>query len=148
MDKRYFVLVHENARNRAAIALKEAPKGYEVTIQPKRRSGAQNRIFHALCGDIARAGIEWGGKKRTAEEWKVLLISAHGVATKEPGEVIQGLEGELVAIRESSAKMSKARANSLIEYTMAFCAGLDIKTGDYFAEQEQKIYEQRREGSR
>ena len=148
MDKRYFVLVHETARNRAAIALKEAPEGYQVTIEPPKRSGAQNRIFHALCGDIARAGVEWGGKKRTDEEWKVLLISAHGAATKQPGEVIPGLEGEFVAIRESSAKMNKARANSLIEYTLAFCAGLGVETGYYFAEQEQKVHDERRESAR
>ncbi len=136
MDKRYFVLVHETARNRAFAALRDAPEGYQVIIEPPKRSGAQNRIFHALCGDIARSGIEWGGKKRTADEWKVLLISGHSVATKQFGEIVPGLEGEFVSIRESSAKMTKARANSLIEYTLAFCAAKDVKTGDYFAEQE------------
>ncbi len=148
MDKRYFVLAHETARNRAAIALKEAPEGYQVTIEPQKRSGAQNRIFHALCGDIARSGVQWAGKVRNAEEWKVLLISGHAVATKEAGEVVPGLEGEFVSIRESSARMTKARANSLIEYTLAFCAKLGIKTGDYFAEQEQEVHDERREIAR
>jgi hypothetical protein len=134
MDKRYFILAHETARKRAYAALRDAPEGYQVTIEPPKRSGAQNRIFHALCGDIARSGIEWAGKKRNSDEWKVLLISGHGVATKEAGEVVPGLESEFVSIRESSARMSKRRANSLIEYTLAFCAARGIETGDYLIE--------------
>ena len=67
MDKRYFILAHETARNRAFAALRDAPEGYQVIIEPSKRSGAQNRIFHALCGDIARSGIEWAGKKRNTK---------------------------------------------------------------------------------
>lgn len=134
MDKRYFILAHETARNRAFAALRDAPEGYQVIIEPPKRSGAQNRIFHALCGDIARSGIEWAGKKRNADEWKVLLISGHTVATKEAREVVPGIEGEFVSIRESSARMNKRRANSLIDYTLAFCTANGIETGDYLIE--------------
>jgi hypothetical protein len=37
-------------------------------------------------------------------------------------EVIPGLEGEFVNIRESTAHMSKPRASSLIEYAVAHMA--------------------------
>ena len=57
-------------------------------------------------------------------------MSAHAVATGQPGEVIQGLEGELVAIRESTAKMSKERASSLIEYALCFAAENEIPLND------------------
>jgi hypothetical protein len=36
--------------------------------------------------------------------------------------MVPGLEGEFVNLRESTALMSKARAASLIEYALAFCA--------------------------
>lgn len=109
-------------------AVKTAPEGHCVTVAEPSRSGEQNKLFHELCGKIARSGAEWAGKRRTADAWKVLLVSGHAVATKEGAEVVPGLEGEFVNIRESTASMSKKRGSSLIDYTMAFCAskGIDI----------------------
>lgn len=113
-----------------------------LEVRPENRSLDQNAHFHALCGDIARSGIEWFGKPRKAEEWKVLLVSGHAKATKQEADVVPGLEGELVNLRESTARMSRARASSLIEYTLAFCAehgvalrdarqwSVDLETGE------------------
>lgn len=124
--KRQIILAHDEARRRALQAVQEAPTGYSVTIAEPTRNLEQSAKFHAMCGDLAKARIEWFGKPRTAEEWKVLLISGHAAATKEGGEVVPGLEGELVSIRESTALMSKKRSSSLIEYTVAFCAAHGI----------------------
>lgn len=99
----------------------------ELSIYPERRSKDQNAKFHAICEDLERARVEWAGKPRDAGEWKVLLISGHSVATKDGAEIIPGLEGEFVNIRESSARMSKSRTSSLIEYTLAFCAAKGVK---------------------
>ena len=122
--KRTFVICAEPhpARRRAMQAVAEAAVGQKVTIADQTRTGGQNAIFHALCGDIAKSGMEWMGKPRSADAWKVLLVSGHAVATKEGAELVPGLEGEFVNIRESTAAMSPARGSSLIEYTMAFCA--------------------------
>lgn len=117
--KQIFILAHDIARKRALQALADAPEGYRVTIEPPKRSGGQNDIFHALCNDIAR-DCEWMGKRWPADAWKVLLVSGHAVATKQGAEVIPGLEGEFVNMRESTARMSKTRATSLIEYAQAF----------------------------
>ena len=95
-----------------------------------KRSLDQNAIFHAIVTDISKSGMEWAGKARSPGDWKALLVSAHAVATGQPGEVIQGLEGELVAIRESTAKMSKERASSLIEYSLCFAAENEIPLND------------------
>ena len=81
-----------------------------------------NAKFHAICGDLARAGVLWMGKPRTAAQWKVLLVSGHAVATKEGAELVHGLEGEMVNLRESTATMTKRRSSSLIEYAQAFAA--------------------------
>ena len=116
----YFVLSHDLARRRAVAAVAEAPERFTVKVEPPKRSDDQNRKFHAICGDLA--GLPWAGKPRSAAEWKVLLVSGHAVATKEGAEVVPGLEGEFINIRESTAAMSKKRGASLIEYAQAFAA--------------------------
>lgn len=120
--KRTYILSHQEARRRAIQAVQEAPDGYSVTIAEPTRNGEQNAKFHAICSDIAKSGLCWAGKRRDAAQWKVLLVSGHATATKEGAEVVPGIEGEFVNIRESTALMSKRRGSSLIEYAVAFCA--------------------------
>lgn len=127
MTRKVFILAHQDARDRACQAVREAPEGYAVAISEPRRNGEQNAKFHAICTDLAKSGAVWAGKTRTADQWKVLLVSGHAVATKEGAEIIPGLEGEFVNIRESTALMSKKRGSSLIEYSIAFCAQLGIE---------------------
>lgn len=115
-----FILSHAEARRRALAAVADAAHGMVVTIKEPTRSLEQNAKFHAICADLA--GRPWSGKPRDASAWKVLLVSGHAIATKEGAEVVQGLEGEFVNIRESTALMSKKRGASLIEYAQAFCA--------------------------
>lgn len=99
----------------------------KLTIEPENRSLDQNAKFHAICSDLGRSSLEWAGKKRRGEEWKVLLVSGHAAATKEGAEMVPGLEGEFVNLRESTARMSRARSSSLIEYALAFCAAHDVE---------------------
>lgn len=120
-DKRTFFLVHDRARAGAVEAVRQAPPGWVVEVRPPNRTLDQNAKFHAMCGDIARSGMQWYGKPRISAEWKVLLVSGHAVATKEGAEMVPGLEGEFVNLRESTARMSKKRSASLITYTLAFC---------------------------
>ena len=101
-----------------------------LEVKPERRSLDQNAKFHAICSDIARARIEWAGKVRNADEWKVLLVSGHATATRQGSDMVPGLEGEFVNLRESTAQMSVARASSLIEYALAFCAAHDVPIRD------------------
>lgn len=122
MDKRILRLVNPAVRQRAIDAIWGAPDEAVVTIAEPSRNGEQNAKFHALCGDLAKSGLPWAGKRRTLAEWKVLMVSGHAVATKEGAEIVPGIEGEFVNIRESTALMSKKRGSSLIEYTVAFIA--------------------------
>lgn len=121
-EKRTFKLVHHEARMRAKDAVEMAPDGYCVTVSEPTRSLDQNAKFHAICSELATLGAEWFGKPRDAVAWKVLLVSGHAVETKCGVEVVQGLEGELVSLRESTASMSRTRGSSLIEYSEAFLA--------------------------
>lgn len=98
----------------------------EVNVRLLKRSSQQNRYAHKLFSVIAASGLEFAGKKRSAAAWKVLLVSGHAKATNEESEIVPGLEGEFVNIRESTALMSKARGSSLIEYTQALMADKGI----------------------
>lgn len=126
--KRTFILSHAEARRRAIQAIQEAPDGYTVTLAEPTRNGEQNAKFHAICSDLAKSGLCWAGKPRDAAQWKVLLVSGHATATKEGAEVVPGIEGEYVNIRESTALMSKKRGSSLIEYAVAFATMNGVKT--------------------
>lgn len=118
-ERQIFRLVHATARQLASRACINAPDGYVAEIKPRTRSLDQNAKLHAMFADVARQA-KFHGKQRTAEQWKVIFISAHSIATKEGGEILAGLEGEFVNIRESSARMTVRRMNSLIEYMQAW----------------------------
>ena len=119
---RTFVMAHDMARRGVGDFARIVPEGTVVTFTEPTRSGGQSAKFHPICGDLARAGVLWMGKPRTAAQWKVLLVSGHAVATKEGAELVHGLEGEMVNLRESTATMTKRRSSSLIEYAQAFAA--------------------------
>ncbi len=116
-----YVLVNPGVRANAIEAVRTADAGDVVTIAKPTRSTRQNAMFHAMIGDIVKSGFKWAGKVRNADEVKMLMISAHAIVTKEGAEIVPGIEGEFVAIRESSAKMGVARMGSLITYVLAYC---------------------------
>lgn len=122
-----FILINDRVRQNALRAVMAAAPEQVVTIAPKTRSLDQNAKLHAILSDLAKSDVKWAGKRRTVDEWKAIIISGHAVATGQSGEVIPGIEGEFVAIRESSASMSVARATSLIEYVLAFCASHGVE---------------------
>jgi len=108
-------------RRRAVQAVIDAQDGWSVRISPPKRTVEQNAKFHAICQDMGRANAEWMGKPRKMDEWKVLLVSGHSIVTKQGAEVVPGLEGEFVNLRESTSSMTVSRLSSLIEYTLAYC---------------------------
>jgi hypothetical protein len=118
-EKRLFVLSHDLARQRAIECVSRAPAGWKVLVSPQNRSDEASARFHAMCGDVAKQAT-WLGKRRTPVQWKVLFVSAHAHATNEETEVIPGLEGEFINIRESTTQMSQRRMLSLIQYVRAW----------------------------
>lgn len=117
-------------RKAAAMHCNSAPDGWVCTLEEPKRTDEQNKKFHAICGDIAKSKHPWAGKPRTAVQWKVLLVSAHATATREGSEMIPGLEGEFVNIRESTALMSIKRGASLISYAIAYADTNGIKLNE------------------
>lgn len=119
--KKTFVLINESVRSRASdFILDTARDGDVVEVKEPTRNLEQNARFHAMCGDIAKHGVKWAGKTRAQNQWKVLMVSAHATLTGEGSEIVPGIEGEFVNIRESTAQMSVKRSSSLIDYTRHF----------------------------
>lgn len=117
--KQIFNLVSPQIRKNAAQAVMQAPENYRVELKERTRSLDQNAMLHALFQEAAK-NHKWQGRKLTAIQWKVLFISGHAMATGLGADMVPGLEGEFVNIRESSAQMSVARMTSLIEYVRAW----------------------------
>ena len=128
---RPLIITGEVARRAICRYVMEAPLGEVVTICPETRTQQQNRLLHPLLTDISQQA-EWMGKPRPMLQWKTIMVSAHAIATGQPAEMVIGIEGEVVNLRESTAAMSKKRFNSLIEYVLAWGAmnGVRFTDGD------------------
>ena len=110
-------------------------KPLSVTWEELKRREVQSRKFHAMCDELAEQ-LQWAGSWRTGSQWKHLLVSGHTIATNGEIELVEGLEGEVINIRESTATMTIKRLSSLIEYTYAFATnqGVKFKAPDYLNE--------------
>ena len=115
------IITGEVARKAICRHVLAAPLGEVVTIAPETRSQRQNRMLHPLLTDISRQA-QWMGKPRSMLQWKVIMVSAHSIATGEPAEMVIGIEGEVVNLRESTAAMSKKRFASLLDYVISWSA--------------------------
>ena len=102
-------------------AVQEALIGWVVRIGEATRTEQQNAMLHPLLTDISKQA-KWMGKPRSMLQWKVIMVSAHAIATGEPNEMVIGIEGEVVNLRESTAAMSKKRFASLVDYVLAWGA--------------------------
>lgn len=118
-SKRQFFLRSNQVRLNCIEFIRELPmddkKPLVVKIQPITRSLEQNSKLHALLSDISKQ-CEFNGKKRDIDTWKMIMVSAHKIATGGQAEMVIGLEGEVINLRESTAQMSVKRLASLIEY--------------------------------
>ena len=88
-----------------------------------QRSGQQNKMFHAILGQIAKQASHLGSKWST-EDWKRLhLYNWHRERGERPSQLIQALDGEgLVQLGLQSSKLSREEAIEFTEYLMAWCA--------------------------
>ena len=125
-SKQMYRILSDPHRQRATQAVLDAPQGWVVTIQEPTRSLDQSARLHACFNTIAKSGMKWADRQLTADQWKVLLISGHAVATGIGADIVKGIEDEVVNIRESSAAMGVRRMSSLLEYVQSWMAQNDI----------------------
>lgn len=105
--------------------LLQANEQVVVEIREKKRSDEQNAKLHAMLGDIAKQKT-FNGEKLSIEQWKMIFVSGHRIATGGSAQMAIGLEGEVINLRESTAQMGVRRLASLIEYIQAWAAGSGV----------------------
>ena len=101
-----------------------------LEVRPQTRSDAQNKLLHAMLGDIARQ-VEWAGKKRDTDTWKRLLTAAWLRARGESVELLPALDGHGVdVVFRHTSKLTRAECSDLCEYVMAWCSENGVKLRD------------------
>lgn len=126
MSKQTIFLIDQRRKDFAKQCIESAPLDYVCQIKQKTRKEDQSARFHAMCGDVSRQ-LQYMNRWLTKDQWKVLFISGHAMATGLGADIVPGLEGEFTNIRESSAEMSIKRMASLIEYVMAYGTDKGVK---------------------
>ena len=122
MTRRTIILRDPPTRLRAHQAIDEAPADYQVTIADQTRSSPENRLLHALIGEIAET-VPWAGKKRDAETWKRLLVASWCRVHGEQIEILPALDGHGVDIvPQRTSKLSKSECADLITFIQAWQA--------------------------
>lgn len=111
-------LTGDIARQAACRYIMQAPEGYSVTIGEQSRSAEANARLHAMISDVA-AQIEYMGKRRSVEFWKGLFVSGWEIATGQKPEIIPGIEGEFINIRQSTTNLSGRKIADLMQYIEA-----------------------------
>ena len=101
-----------------------------LTVAPETRSDKQNRLLHAMLGDIAKQ-IEWAGKLRDAETWKRLLTAAWLRARNEHVEMLPAIDGHGIDIVfRRTSQLSRVECAELCDYIMAWCAENGVELRD------------------
>ena len=129
MTKRIWKLTGEVAKKAACREILAAPDGYIVRLTPETRSLDQNSKLHAMLTDISKQA-KYLNAPRDVEFWKGLFVSGWQIATGEKPEIVPGLEGEFINIRESTTTLGIRRMASLIEYVQAWAAMNEVQMSD------------------
>lgn len=99
----------------------------DLTAKPEKRSGAENRLLHAMLGYISE-NHEWAGKKHSTETWKRLLTAAWCRARGEAIELLPALDGHGVDIVfRRTSELTRAECAELIEFVFAWGAHNDVR---------------------
>lgn len=121
MDKAYFILAHQTARERAAQACLTAPDGYVVEVKERTRSLDQNSLLWALLTDVSKQ-VEWYGRKLSPENWKHVFSAA---LSKQ--DVVPNIDGDgFVVLGQSTSKMGKREFSDLVELIQSFGANHNV----------------------
>jgi hypothetical protein len=101
-----------------------------LEVRPETRSDKQNRLLHAMLGDIA-AQVEWAGKKRDSEVWKRLLTAAWLRARGESVELLPAIDGHGVdVVFRRTSKLTRGECAELCDWIMAWCVEHDVVLRD------------------
>ena len=125
--KKTFILVHAEARRRAAQAVQDAPDGYAVTVGEPTRSNSQNSAQWPILQAFADQ-LQWpvNGSmcNLTPEEFKDILTAAF---RRETVRVAMGLDGGMVMLGQRTREFTKAEFSEWLEFLNATAAIRGVK---------------------
>jgi len=119
-------------RDLALGAVARAPEGYVIVVRPAGRSLAQNARLHAMISEAVAKGFAINGRRFTLDEAKTLFVSGWMIETQgeNASDIVQGLNGEPVQLRRSTATFSKEELGSLMDFIEAECAKRGVMLGE------------------
>jgi hypothetical protein len=111
----YFDLDNEDERRHALAYL---AKGI---LNPKR-NGEQNRLLHAMLGEIA-SKVEWAGQKWHPEDWKRLLTAAWVRTRGQAVAMVPAIDGHgFDVLYQRTSTLSKGEFAELVDFIYAWAA--------------------------
>lgn len=127
MNKQYFILSHDTARQMAIQAVMNAPEGYVVRIEEPKRSLEQNAMLHGQLNDISEQ-VVWHAQKFSPVVWKRLSTFSYLREINEKPLLIPALDQSGVdLIYEKTSQMGVKMMTGLIEWNFAFGAEHGVK---------------------
>ena len=125
--KQTFILVHNQARERARAAVSTAPDGFVTVICEPTRNLEQNSALWP-CLQAFSEQLEWpvNGSmcKLTPEEWKTILSAAW---RRESVRVAPGIDGGMVMLGERTSRLSKREFSELLDFVHATAAARGVE---------------------
>lgn len=123
MDKHIFTLqpFPHPSRARVKDAINLAPDGYQVVIQPPKRTLEQNSLLWALLGDIAeQCDLCINGMivKASPDDWKDVFTAALHKSQR----MASGIDGGVVFLGSRTSRMNKREFSDLCELILAYGA--------------------------
>lgn len=117
-----FILVHAEARRRAALAVQQAADGMVVKIEEPTRTLEQNAAQWPYLDAFSKQ-LQWPVNGRmvtmTPEDWKDVLSAAF---QNETVRLAMGLSGGVVMLGLRTSKMGKKRFSEWLSFLQATAA--------------------------
>lgn len=115
-----FFLVHQQARDNALRAVREAADGFVVTIKPPGRTLAQNSAIHPVVKEIA-VDAEWATDEESLRKLRYLLLEQWRSETRRPPLYERSLDGmRMVDVNKGTSDLDKPDCSEFIEWLQAW----------------------------
>lgn len=126
MNKQYFILAHDTARQMAIQAIRNAPDGYAVTISEVNRTIEQNAAQWPILGEFSRQ-LKWPVNGEMVnlidEEFKDIFTAAF---RKENVRLAGGVDGGVVMLGQRTSKFGKKEFSEWLEFLHYLAARYEV----------------------
>ena len=124
-----FVLIHQQARQRAIQAIMNAPDGYQVKITEPKKKRIQEEKYHAMINDISEQCF-FLDRKWSSEDMKRILVDQfseemrnNGLPLNYDGYITPSIDGNrVVQLGLQTRNFTVKEAQAFIEYLLFFAS--------------------------